>query len=159
MRTRPALNAGVFYPAEKASILAAIAHYRHQALTCPDNIPKAIVAPHAGWQYCGPVMASAFAGVTAKTIKKIVHLGPSHQYPITGVVESRVSAFETPLGKCPVTPVSHPLVTGDFEPHRSEYSLEVQLPFMQALLGSFDYIPLLVGECAPKAIAALLNSH
>lgn len=119
--------------------------------------PAAVVAPHAAWQFCGRVMASAFAGLEPDSKTRVLHLAPSHHYQIDNVVQSNACAFSTVLGACSITRVDHNLVSADSVPHEPEHALEVQLPFLQAILGTFEYVPLLVGNCAASALQQLLT--
>ncbi len=158
MTVRAAAHAGLFYPAKPPAIRAAIGHYLDGAREGYGGDAVALVAPHAGWRYCGPVMAGAFRGLQGRRVRRVIHLGPSHYQAISGVVAGGVSAVETPLGAVPVLDVARDGVTVDAGAHASEHAFEVQLPFLQTLLGTFEYIPLLVGECDPEALAVLLET-
>jgi hypothetical protein len=126
--------------------------------------PKAIIAPHAGYVYSGPIAGSAYAalGRARDVIRRIVLLGPSHFVPLRGVATSSARGFATPLGVVPldrdataeVGVLSH--VAPSDDAHEPEHSLEVQLPFLQELLGEFTLVPLLVGEAAPEEVAQVL---
>src|SRR5262245_55030444 len=104
---RPAAVAGTFYPASPAvlvrevdSLLAAAAAPATPAL------PKALIAPHAGFIYSGPIAASAYASLRAgsERVKRVVLLGPSHRVYLSGLALPDAKAFETPLGVVPVDP-------------------------------------------------------
>jgi len=157
MTIRAAAHAGVFYPATAPALHTAMAHYLDDARE-GGGTPAALVAPHAGWRYCGAVMASAFRGLSRGAVSRVIHLGPSHYHALSGIVASGASSFATPLGAVPVVDVTGDGVASDAAIHAPEHALEVQLPFLQAILGDFEYIPLLVGDGDPGDLAALLES-
>ena len=128
-------------------------------------MPKALIAPHAGYVYSGPIAASAYhaLGDAAHEIERVVLIGPSHFVPFSGLAVSGAEAFETPLGDVPVDAaarrevlrVPH-VVTAD-TPHAHEHSLEVQLPFLQVLLGEFQVLPIVVGDATAREVCAALQ--
>lgn len=157
MSVRTAKHAGTFYPASADAVSTAIAHYRYRARTAFGGSPVAIVAPHAGWRYCGRVIASALNGLEPQSKKRVLHLAPSHHQSIDNVRQSEADSFATALGVCQLTTVSHKLVSVDSALHEPEHALEVQLPFLQAILGTFEYVPLIVGHCSAQALQNLLR--
>jgi AmmeMemoRadiSam system protein B len=128
------------------------------------ELPKAIIVPHAGYVYSGPVAASVYARLAAgrKTIKRIVLLGPSHRVPFRGLAASGDSSFRTPLGDIPIDRQSVeqvlelPQVILLDSAHANEHSLEVQLPFLQLLLDDFELVPLVVGDTSGEEVAEVL---
>ena len=110
-------------------------------------MPKAIIVPHAGYVYSGPIAASAYARLAAgrETIRRVVLFGPTHRVPVRGLALPSVEAFATPLGDVAVDraavadALTLPQVTTSDAPHALEHSLEVQLPFLQAVLGDFQH--------------------
>ncbi len=128
-------------------------------------MPKAIVAPHAGYVYSGPVAGSAYARVVPGRgrITRVVVLGPAHRVPVPAVAASGADAFATPLGVVPVDVESRDalvdagLVVVHDEAHAQEHSLEVQLPFIQVCLGDVTMLPLAVGPVSPNAVAEVLE--
>lgn len=168
MNVRPAAVAGMFYPASRQQLSADIQHYLDQAIVpdaLPAGAPKVIVVPHAGYVYSAPVAASAYRLLEAarRTIKKVVLLGPSHRVGFSGLACSSAEAFETPLGTVPLDVnscrmlLSHPAVMELDQAHAQEHSLEVQLPFLQAVLDDFEIIPLVVGDTPKDVTADVLN--
>lgn len=167
---RPPAVAGTFYP-EKPGILAAditamLEHARR--LNAPlgnEVLPKAIIVPHAGYIYSGPVAAAAYLSLRGgkETIKRVVLLGPVHRVPVPGLALPAASAFETPLGTITLDGDAIKLlahlsqVTVSAPAHALEHSLEVQLPFLQSVLGHFTLIPLAVGDAGPDAVAEVLE--
>lgn len=127
--------------------------------------PKAIIAPHAGYVYSGPVAASAYAGIHPfrDSISKVVLLGPAHRIPVRGFAACSAEAFETPIGPVPVDDealkgiLHFEQVRILDEAHSGEHSIEVHLPFLQVTLGDFTLVPLVVGEASPEEVAEVLK--
>lgn len=165
---RPPAVDGLFYPNEPDELADAITSCFADAvqLSADAPVPKALVVPHAGYVYSGPIAGSGYLRLrtASGTIRRVVLLGPSHWVPVRGLAVSSAAAFETPFGLVPVddtarrTALEHPSVgVGDLA-HAREHSLEVQLPFLQAVLDSFDVLPLVVGHVDDEAIAEVLAS-
>jgi AmmeMemoRadiSam system protein B/AmmeMemoRadiSam system protein A len=163
MHTRPAALAGAFYPAEPSALRAMIGEFIDRA-PLHQVTPKAIVSPHAGYIYSGPIAATTLKPLVARSgeIKRVVMLGPPHRMPVRRFCVPSVGAFNTPLGSVPLDPEfiavvrEHPGVVVDDAPHAQEHCLETQLPFLQHVLGSFTLVPILVGGASPEEVAALL---
>jgi AmmeMemoRadiSam system protein B len=159
--------AGMFYPADPRQLHDDIADYLRQAAAAPagEPAPKAIVVPHAGYVYSGPVAASAYARLRPlkDTIKRVILLGPSHRVPLFGLAASSADAFVTPLGTIPLDRAALaaiadlPQVRPMDEAHALEHSLEVHLPFLQEVLGEFSLVPLVVGDASPAEVAEVLE--
>lgn len=162
--TREPAVAGSFYPADPGQLREAIHGYLHAATTAPASAPKAIIAPHAGYIYSGPVAASVYARLQPlrKQIQRVVLLGPSHRVPFRGLAMSSADAFNTPLGDIPLDRTALdslndlPQVHCLDEAHRLEHSLEVHLPFLQEVLNDFQLVPLVVGDASPAEVAEVL---
>lgn len=164
MNIRQPAVAGMFYPGNAATL-----HREVQALLqqAPPAVrrAKAIIVPHAGYVYSGPVAATAYAGLAARRgrIERVVLLGPSHRVPLTGMAVSGADGFATPLGDIPIDreAVQHlltlPQVRLMDEAHRQEHSLEVQLPFLQETLGEFRLVPIVVGDSSADEVAEVLE--
>lgn len=156
--------AGMFYPAKPDELASSVQHYLSNAIPQEGPVPKAIIAPHAGYIYSGPVAASAYIQlVPAKfTIRQVVLLGPSHRVPLHGIATSSASHFSTPLGLIPldagaIEKINHlPQVVINDHAHLQEHSLEVHLPFLQQVLDEFTLVPLVVGQCSPEQVSQLL---
>jgi len=156
--------AGLFYP-ENASDLQATVQALLAAARTDDLQPKAIVAPHAGYIYSGPIAASVYASIEsrARNINRVVLLGPSHRVALRGIAAPSADYFSTPLGNIPIDRnalklISDlPFVVTSDQAHAQEHSLEVQLPFLQVVLGEFTLIPLVVGEVQPQEVAQVLE--
>ena len=177
--------AGTFYPGTPESLRADVERLLGGAAearcspgpergTGPDygesslerRLPKAIIAPHAGYVYSGPVAASAYAAIAPfrESISRVILLGPAHRIPVRGLAACTAGAFETPLGPVPVDGealqgiLDFPQVQALDEAHSGEHSLEVHLPFLQVALGDFALVPLVVGEAFPEEVAEVLES-
>ncbi|MFI5040264.1 MAG: AmmeMemoRadiSam system protein B [Acidimicrobiales bacterium] len=167
-RVRPPAVAGSFYPAEPARLADLLRASFAAARDAGDDrgVPKALVVPHAGYVYSGPIAASAFLRLVParSTIHRVVLLGPSHRVPVDGMAVSGADAMATPLGSVPVDSgarravLGSPVVRTDDAPHAAEHSLEVQLPFLQSVLDRFEVLPLLVGRCPADDVAAVLDA-
>jgi AmmeMemoRadiSam system protein B len=164
---RPAV-AGLFYPADRAELERSLIAYLAAASADPPGTPaaKALIVPHAGFVYSGPVAASAYARIAhlREVISRVVLLGPSHRVPLRGLAASSADAFETPLGKVPLDRdaidriLTFPQVHVLDAAHEAEHSLEVQLPFLQHLLGAFLLVPLSVGDAQPEQVSEVLEA-
>ena len=164
MRVRPPAVAGLFYPADPTELESAVEAYLEvDARTGPA--PKAIVAPHAGYVYSGPIAGSAYTRVRPARgrITRVVLLGPAHRTPGAGIAASGADAFATPLGQLAVDTgardalVDAGLVALRDDAHAEEHSLEVQLPFVQVCLGEVMVLPLAVGQVSPDRVADVLD--
>jgi AmmeMemoRadiSam system protein B len=157
--------AGQFYPENPEELRTMVDGFLAAAKTIPDKIPKAIIAPHAGYQYSGPIAGVAYACLARGRglLKRVVLLGPSHFVAFSGLAASSTAVFQSPLGPIPVDEEALariralPLVATLDAAHQREHSLEVHLPFLQIALGEFKLVPLVVGEAAPNEVAAVLN--
>lgn len=165
-RVRPPAVAGQFYPDDPAALDRMISSYLSEAKVHAP--PRAIIAPHAGYIYSGPVAASAYASLAPLRgkIRRVVLLGPSHRVGFHGIAASSADVFRTPLGDIPVdadaiaTAVELlPDVGYLDEAHAQEHSLEVHLPFLQKELGEFSLLPFVVGQAEPEDVAALLDLY
>ncbi len=127
--------------------------------------PKALIVPHAGYVYSGPVAASAYARLRSARgrIQRVVLLGPSHRVGFRGLALSGADWFETPLGRIAVDHAAEAAVRGLAtvqvlpRAHAEEHSLEVHLPFLQEVLGEFTLVPIVVGEANPAEVAEVLE--
>lgn len=128
-------------------------------------VPKAIIAPHAGYVYSGPIAANVYARLASArgTIKRVVLLGPTHRVAIRGIAAPSVERFATPLGMVEIDRDAIerlrglPQVGVSDHAHALEHSLEVHVPFLQTVLGDFKLIPLAVGQAEPEEVADVLE--
>ena len=159
--------AGVFYPADADTLGEAVDAYVEAGRgEAPSRVPKALVAPHAGYVYSGPVAGSAYAQLRKgrDLIRRVVLLGPAHRVPLEGLAASDADRFLTPLGAVEVDHeavarvLQLPEVQAMPSAHLEEHSLEVHLPFLQRVLTSFRIVPLVVGRASTEAVDAVLEA-
>jgi AmmeMemoRadiSam system protein B len=161
---RPAV-AGTFYDDDRESLAADVD--QHVAVAdLPDDLepPVAVIAPHAGYRYSGPTAGFAYAAAKrAGGARRVVVAGPAHRVAVDGVGTSSATAWDTPLGPVPIDrPVCDRLVAEGLavvadRAHAPEHSIEVQLPFLQRTIGSFELVPLVVGNAGPAQVADALE--
>lgn len=163
---RPPAVAGTFYPAGRAALACEVEQMLAAARPIDALAPRAIVAPHAGYMFSGPVAATAYARIAAAAthIRRVVLLGPSHFVPFRGIAASTADAFRTPLGAVPVDrealdiALAQPGVGLLDSAHEREHALETQLPFLQTVLESFSIVPLVAGDADAADIARVLEA-
>ena len=162
---RPPAVAGQFYPQRGQELEVMVDELLARATTNTSVCPKAIIVPHAGYVYSGAVAASAYARLLPcrERIQRVVLLGPAHRVGFLGLASSSADGFRTPLGTVPLDRDAlralqdlPQLQTLD-QAHALEHSLEVQLPFLQRLLGDFQLVPLVVGESRAEEVAEVLE--
>lgn len=166
MPLRRAAVAGSWYPGDAPSLAAEVEGYLDAVP--PVDLPGpllALISPHAGLRYSGPVAAHAYALLRGMSGLTAVLVGPSHRAAFDGVSVFAHGAFETPLGTLPVDEVAaRALVDAgrgirDFaSPHRDEHSLEMQLPFLQHLVPGLRIVPLLMGSQERPEVDALVGA-
>lgn len=158
--------AGLFYPAEADALQKTVDDMLRRGSPASDaQPPKAVIAPHAGYSYSGPTAGHAIESFrpAADRIERVVVVGPSHHVAFDGLALSTASRFETPLGPIEVdlevaeSLLELPDVHIDDAPHAREHALEVELPFLQRVLGDFRLIPLVVGRLSPPRMADILS--
>ncbi|MGF1547689.1 MAG: AmmeMemoRadiSam system protein B [Thiotrichales bacterium] len=164
-RVRPAAVAGKFYPGEADALRTMLRGLIDQAVTDAPP-PKAMIVPHAGYIYSGPVAASAYARLLNRTqpITRVVLLGPDHRVGFRGMAIPTVDDFATPLGRVALDrdAIEHvarlPGVIAFDQGHAQEHSLEVHLPFLQRVLDGFSLVPIVVGDAPAEQVAAVLDA-
>lgn len=159
---RQSAVAGRFYPEDKLILQSEI----QEMLRFDDEVvvfPKALIVPHAGYVYSGPIAASAYASIKKSQFNHVVLVGPSHYVSFHGIAMSSAQFFESPLGQVPLNRdvrqclLNLPFVHEDDGAHEQEHSLEVQLPFLQEVLGDFTLTPLVVGHADVHQVAEALE--
>lgn len=166
---RPAV-AGTFYPSDPDQLRDMVEEFlravRTDAIPQGGPVPKAIIAPHAGLIYSGPIAASAYARLApaAGAITRVVLMGPSHRVAFHGLAVTSAEAYATPLGTIPIDRAAVNRLAALPEvglldaAHGLEHSLEVHLPFLQVVLGAFSLVPIVAGQAAPEAVARVLDA-
>jgi AmmeMemoRadiSam system protein B len=165
-RVRPPAVAGTFYPAEPDELSSLVRNLLDSALAPGDLVPRALIVPHAGYAYSGPIAASAYAYIRnprATPVRRVVLMGTNHRGELPGLSASSATGFATPLGVVPVDREAMRLLEGmpqvvlDDPAHSNDHALEVQLPFLQETLTNFAIVPLLVARATPEAVAEVLE--
>jgi AmmeMemoRadiSam system protein B len=161
--------AGLFYPADPATLAREVDSLLDGAAVREDvsvhAAPKALVCPHAGYVYSGSVAASAYVrlAAVANRVTRVVLLGPAHRWPFRGIAYPSAERLLTPLGPVPVDREAIASIAdlprverldGAFD---REHCLEVQLPFLQRVLGTFSVVPLVVGAARPRDVESVID--
>lgn len=151
---RRSILQGKWYPAEPAALRRLILNRLSEA-SLPEiqGRIRALVVPHAGYAYSGGVAAHAYRLLQGAAVDRVILVGPSHRRGFEGVSVACHDAYETPLGRVPVDRstaerliASSPLIRFMPEAHAVEHSLEIQLPFLQAVLKDFRIVPVIMGR-------------
>ena len=162
---RPPAVAGTFYPGTSAQLRANLSTLLGSVQAGDDHRPKALIAPHAGYIYSGPVAASAYARLAPyrNEYSRVVLLGPAHRVRLRGLALPAATIFETPLGEIPLDQDAAkalrqlPQICVSDQAHALEHSLEVHLPFLQQTLTRFTLVPLAAGEASVQEVAEVLD--
>ncbi|HEY8078131.1 MAG TPA: AmmeMemoRadiSam system protein B [Labilithrix sp.] len=155
--------AGAFYPASRAALGELVSRLLEGARK-PETraLPKAIVAPHAGYVYSGPIAASAFALLEpyAESIERVVLVGPAHRVRVLGLASPGADALRTPLGDVVVDTAALASLDVVASPaaHAREHSVEVELPFLQRVAPRARVVPLAVGRAGEDEVARVLEA-
>jgi AmmeMemoRadiSam system protein B len=158
--------AGLFYPGDRADLQRTVADMLAGAAPRDGKPPKAIIAPHAGYIYSGPIAASAYALLAPlrDVVERVVLLGPTHRVAVRGLALPASRHFATPLGavEIDVDAIQQlrglPFVGVSEEAHALEHSLEVHVPFLQTVLSRFKLVPLAVGHASAEEVAQVLEA-
>ena len=165
---RPAAVAGMFYPANARELAWEVdnmlGHSAGRGLA--PGFPKALIVPHAGYVYSGPVAAEAYDRLRPARgiVRRVVLLGPCHRVPVRGLALPDARAFATPLGQVAIDLEAAAMLAGlpqvvvSSAVHAEEHALEVQLPFLQRVLGEFSLVPLAVGDATPAQVAEVIET-
>jgi MEMO1 family protein len=162
---RPPAVAGAFYPGASADLRSQVSALLAAARTANSPRPKALIAPHAGYIYSGPVAASAYASLAPHRheYSRVVLLGPTHRVHLRGLALPEAETFATPLGEISLDRDAVaalrrlPQICVSDRAHALEHSLEVHLPFLQQMLCGFTLVPLAVGEASVPEVAEVLD--
>jgi hypothetical protein len=186
-RVREPAVAGLFYPGEAEQLGETVEKLLAEARAEPIKNLRALVSPHAGYEFSGKTAAIAFKQLAGREVRTVIVLAPSHYASFAGASISDAGAYRTPLGLVPVSPKAAELAKaspfvvetpcdvhrpqwwrvapkelpafGEDTPHTWEHSLEVQLPFLQRVLKDFQLVPVVFGDVDPKAVADALAAH
>ena len=162
---RPAAVAGLFYPEDPAELASTLAALLDTA-QAPGRLPRAVVVPHGGYPYSGPVAARAYGslGAEARSLRRVLLIGPSHRVWFRGLAVPEAQEFATPLGRVRLDGATLakvrrlPAVVVSDAPHAPEHSLEVQLPFLQRVAPAAEIVPVVAGDATPAEVAELIDA-
>ena len=156
MMVRPPAVAGSFYPASAAQLDAQLTQLLAAVKPAAATCPKALIVPHAGYVYSGPIAASAFARIEpyGDQIERVVLVGPAHRMFVDGLASTGADCLRTPLGDIEVEQVDVP---ANAAAHAREHSLEVELPFLQKVCPDARVIALAGSRARPEEVGALLE--
>jgi AmmeMemoRadiSam system protein B/AmmeMemoRadiSam system protein A len=162
---RAPVLAGTWYPGDPGDLGRDVDGYIQEAANQIDcaNI-KAIIAPHAGYRFSGPVAGSAYAAIAPlkDRIQRVVLIGPSHKVAFDGIATTSATAYRSPLGDVAIDAAGVrdilrlPQVQELDPAHAKEHSLEIHLPFLQRALGDFTLVPIVGGRAKPGEVAEVL---
>lgn len=157
--------AGTFYPEAPAALHAAVQQLLAQAEPPPEEgpCPKALIVPHAGYVYSGPIAASAFARLLPHSdrIRRVILLGPAHRVRLDGLAAPGAAVLRTPLGDIAVDEealLRAPGVVESPAAHEEEHCLEVELPFLQEVAPWASVVPLVVGRADAAEVGRVLEA-
>ena len=159
---RKAAVAGSWYPADADALAREVDRYLDEADGTPSGQPLAIIAPHAGLMYSGPVAAYSYKLLAAREIDVAILVGPSHYVGFDGVAIYDRGAFDTPFGPVPISAhcadaiaLGSPMIRQHPMAHAREHSLEMQLPFLKRVLPNTEIVPLVMGHQRRETAYAL----
>ena len=162
---REAAVAGQFYPGNAIELGAEIRVFFEAVQAAEGPAPKALIVPHAGYVYSGPIAATAYARLCPYRglYTRVILLGPCHRVAVSGLALSGADVFRTPLGDVPldqdaIAALTMPEITVVATAHEFEHSLEVHLPFLQTVIESFSLVPLVVGDATPEIVADVIDA-
>jgi MEMO1 family protein len=165
MVREPAVG-GAFYPASATILRDTVSELLKPSVASFEcGRPKALIAPHAGYVYSGPVAGQVYGRLAAlaETVRRVILLGPAHRLPVRGLALPEADRFATPLGEVPIDKdairrlAGMPQVIVNDAAHAFEHSLEVQLPFLQSVLRDFSLVPLAVGDATAEEVAEVME--
>jgi AmmeMemoRadiSam system protein B len=163
---RPSILAGTWYPGTPGALAKTIQGYLSEVKTPgPAGTLKAIIVPHAGYRYSGPIAAHAYKLLRDLRFQRVILVGPSHRVPFEGVSVNLQAGYQTPLGIVPVDQetakkILHagPHIQWLRDVHSQEHSLEIQLPFLQTVLQDFKIVPIIMGRQDFETCSNLANT-
>jgi len=166
-RVRLPAVAGTFYPADPVRLRRRVEGLLAAAAALEAAAPSALIVPHAGYEYSGPVAATAYAHLarTRPGVRRVLLVGPSHFVWFDGLALPGADALATPLGSVEVDAEGeararrHPGVIESPMAHAREHSLEVQLPFLQVVLPGATVVALLCGSVPPEQVSPVIEEY
>ncbi len=140
---KPAV-AGMFYQNNPQRLQNEVENYISSSPKKSDWKVKLLISPHAGYVYSGKIAGEAFAEVKGESYEHVILLGPSHRHHFSGLVESDTSHWDLPMGSVKIESTESPGIKKNFNFHKDEHCLEVQLPFLFSLFPDANYTPILL---------------
>lgn len=163
---RTPVVAGTFYPGDADELRASVR--KHLDAAVPADVPGeliALISPHAGYVYSGPVAGYGYSLLEGRSYTSVVVVAPSHRHWFPGISLNNHQRYRTPLGVIEIDMVLAAAISGHHEAigyeaaaHVNEHSLEVQLPFLQAMLGDFLLVPIVMGEHSERNVDILAKA-
>jgi len=143
--------AGSFYPGDKTELKKIVDDFLSKVTSTATTSPKVIFVPHAGYPYSGQVAAEAFKRLENSGYRRAIIIGPSHHFPVSGLILSGADVWSTPVGDFPVAKVNSDLaklpgLKIDDVIHEPEHALEIELPFLHEVLPGVEIMPIIVGR-------------
>lgn len=162
---RPSLLKGTWYAGSKETLTKQVDDFLRAVPAQPANPNRirAIISPHAGYAYSGPCAAYGYKALSGAKYKRVIVLAPSHRAAYPGGSIDNVNACETPLGQIPFDReacdalLKSDLIKNRPEAHEQEHSVEIQLPFLQRVLGDFKLIPIVISDITPDQCVAFAD--
>lgn len=153
-RFQKPLLAGTWYPGSESELRASVEKYLSRVPSSGIvEKPIALISPHAGHMYSGQVAAYSYAGLRGHKFDTVLVIGPSHRVPFSGAATFDCAGFSTPLGDVPMDRElakalmkREPMIKNFPEVFAGEHSIEIQLPFLQAVLPGFRLVPVIMGD-------------
>jgi hypothetical protein len=150
---RKSVIAGTWYPGDPSTLAGDIRRYLEKAPEQAVGGPVVgLVSPHAGYVYSGQIAAHGYRLLEGQRYDAVVVIGPSHRVLFRGASVWPSGGYETPLGVVPIDSElagailgADPVLNSDRKPHAAEHSVEIQLPFLQVVLGTFALVPVVMG--------------
>jgi len=164
--TRPPCAAGLYYPRDPEVLRGTLQELLRAPAVCPAGSPKALVVPHSAYAYSGAIAGAGYHALAAArdTVRHVVLVGPTHRTQGRALATPSCAFYSTPIGDVPIYSAGRQRlrelgIAGiDDGPHAAEHSLEVQVPFLLAVLDRFDLLPLAVGTVLPEQVAQALDA-
>ena len=162
---RVAAVAGRFYPGHPVELAALVDEFLAAATDVCGGVPKALIVPHAGYLFSGPVAGAAYAQIRGAPVERVVMFGPAHRWSVAGLALPATQTFETPLGPVPIDAqaaaraLQYDFVETIDAAHLSEHAIEVQLPFLlRCLPQAFGLVPFVVGQATTAQVGQVLDA-
>ncbi len=158
---------GSWFPSSRDGLLREVNGFLSAARTAATaGDPVALIAPHAGYAFCGPVAAEAYRRIAGKPYETVIIVGPCHQYPLDGISVETEGSYGTPLGTVPIdSGIAKALISDKDgrirripEAHAKEHSIQNHVPLLQCVLRKFRIVPVLINAADPDDYSILARA-